>query len=249
LGYRGLKIMARKVLGIEDQRREFLLGAKAIYKAANKFCEKPADILGIDPSISSTGFALRKNGIIKTGKITQSTWGFSRLIHIEKELRKILENSNPFVAIEGYAMNAKWGREKAGEVGGVIRRLLYFKKRPLLVISPLTIKAWVKAKGKETVMLEILARYKVKIVDNDAADAFIIQEICHKAVLLSKEVAKSKIKTPKEVKDYLKEEGYKKNKELESLFRYQETSLFKIILSQWRDVEFFSIVNPREVIF
>jgi Holliday junction resolvasome RuvABC endonuclease subunit len=236
--------MAKKVRGVEEQRREFLIGSRAIYKAAANCCNGSSEILGIDPSSSSTGFAIKENEKILTGNIVPKTSGFSRLIYIEKELRKILENKTPFVAIEGYAMNAKWGREKAGELGGIIRRLLYFKKRPLLIISPLTIKAWVKAKGKDTIMLEILDRYKIKISNNDAADAFIIQEICHKAVLLSTEVAKSGIKTPDKIRLFLKNEEYKSNEELKDLYRYQENSLFKMIFSQGRFVEFFSFKKP-----
>jgi Holliday junction resolvasome RuvABC endonuclease subunit len=238
----------RKIIGVNDQRQEFCLGSKAICKAVNGFCNNPIEILGIDPSISSTGFAIRKNDIVSTGNISQKSYGFSRLINIEKKLRDTLEDLSPFVAIEGYAMNAKWGREKAGELGGIIRRLLFFKKRPLLVISPLTIKSWVKAKGKDTVMLEILDRYKVKISNNDAADAFIIQEICHKAVLLSQSVFESKIRKPEEVRLFLKNEDYKKIiPELESLFRYQEKSLFKLIFTQGRYVEFFSKTIGGEI--
>jgi hypothetical protein len=97
-------------------------------------------------------------------------------------------------------------------------------------------------------MLEILDRYKVKISNNDAADAFIIQEICHKAVLLSQSVFESKIRKPEEVRLFLKNEDYKKIiPELESLFRYQEKSLFKLIFTQGRYVEFFSKTIGGEI--
>ena len=233
--------MAKK-LGIKEQRKEFVKGAACIVNTTAKYCGSKVEVLGIDPARGSTGFALRrKSGKIITGNVTTpDLYGFSKVIKIELAIRRILKKSSPFVILEGYAMNSRWGREKAGELGGVIRRLLYFKKRPLLLVSPLTIKAWIKAKGKDQIMLEILDRYKVKISNSDAADAFVLQEIGHKALLLSKEVVASKVKTSEEVRLFLKEEEYKKEPELENLFRYQEQSLFNLLVSQGMNVEFFS---------
>jgi len=232
-----------KSLRIEERRFEFLFGAKCIYKLATEYCgmkNESCEILAIDPARGNTGYAFRdSDDEIKTGNIVPGTKGFSKVIYVEKKLRKLLEDSFPFVAIEGYAMNAKWGRELAGELGGVIRRLLYFKKRPLLVISPLTIKAWIKAKKKEQIMLEILDRYKVKISNSDAADAFVLQEICHKSILMSSAVVGSGISEPEDIRIFLKNEDYKLRKGLENLYRYQENSLFNLISSQGRNIGFF----------
>ena len=235
-----------KPKGVIEQRLAFIRGSKFIVRAVNKHCVDPIEILGIDPARGSTGWCYRNcGGIIKTGAIASSSYGFSRIIRIENQLRKMLNGKCPFVAIEGYAMNAKWGRELAGEVGGVIRRLLYYKHRPLLVISPLTIKAWVKAKSKDQVMLEILDQYKIKITNNDAADAFIIQEVGHKAVLMAQAVVKSKIKDPEEIRLFLKNKDYESTEGLKGLFRYQENSLFKMIYSQGSQVEFFLKAKPE----
>lgn len=239
--------MAKKNMGIESLRLEFLLGAKAIIKAAKAYCD--GSILGIDPARGSTGWAFRYlSKEIATGNISPNLIGFSKVIVIEKQLKEMLEKIKPFVAIEGYAMNARFGREAAGELGGVIRRLLYYRKRPLLVVSPLTIKAWIQAKGKDQIMLEILDRYGVKISNNDAADAFVLQEICHKALLMSEAVVKNKIAEPEEVRLFLKNEDYKKTSGLEKIFRYQEKSLFNLIVSQGQKVLFFQKVNYKSTI-
>ena len=241
--------MHKKPKGVIEQRNAFLRGCKCIYKAQKEYCGGGFGVLGIDPAINSTGFAFRKNQAsgIKTGAIKSSTYGFSRLIKIERVFRKILDQKNftPFVAIEGYAMNATWGREAAGELGGVIRRLLYFKKRPLLVISPLTLKAWVKAKKKENIMLEILDKFGVKISNSDAADAFILQDIAFRCLLLVHKAIKSKLSDPEDVRVFFKDAEYQEADGLEKLFKYQADSLFKIILSQGANVEIFSKVKPE----
>ena len=241
--------MPRKAKGIVEQRSLFLKGCKFIHKAQKKHCEGGFGILGIDPAINSTGYAFRKSQAsgVKTGTITSSTYGFSRLIKIETAFRKILDQKRfaPFVVIEGYAMNATWGREAAGELGGVIRRLLYFKKRPLLVVSPLTLKAWVKAKKKEHIMLEILDRFGVKISNSDAADAFILQDIGFRCLLMVHCVIKENLNDPEDVRVFFKGEEYKDTDGLEKLFKYQANSLFKIILNQGSYAEFFLKARPE----
>ena len=238
--------MANRPHGIEEQRLAFIEGSEFLVRAVKKYCDDPTEILGIDPARGSTGWAYRfKSGEIETGAIVPSGIGFSKIIKIEKQLREMIEELKPFIVIEGYAMNAKWGREAAGELGGVIRRLLYFKKRPLLAVAPLTIKAWIHAKKKDQIMLEILDQYKLKISNNDAADAFLLQEVGHKAILMAQAVVGSKIKDPEEIRLFLKDEEYKDfHSELEKLFRYQEGSLFRLIMNQGPKVEFFSKVKP-----
>lgn len=237
--------MGRKPKGVVEQREAFLAGCKFIVRALDNYCSDPFEVLSIDPARGGTGWCyLKKTGKIKTGVIVPPSWGFSRVITIEKKLRKILGNRKPFVVIEGYALNATFGRESAGELGGVIRRLLYYKKRPLIAVSPLTLKAWVKAKRKDQIMLEILDRYQVKILDNNAADAFILQEVCSKAILLAKSVVSSGIDSHTDVRLFLKNEDYKETKGLKKLFRYQESSLFRLIMNQGRNVEFFFKAPP-----
>ena len=235
----------KKIGGIEEQRKLFIEGAKFITRAAKAYCDERLEVLGIDPSTNSTGTAFhKKSGEIVTGVIASSTYGFSRYIKIEKVIRELLEDSFPFVAVEGYAHNAKWGREIAGELGGIIRRILYFKKRPLILVAPLVIKSWVRAKGKDQIMLEILDRYGIKISNSDAADAFVIQDVVYRAVLLAKDVIKNKLKDPNEVKAYLKNEEYKTVIGLNKLFKYQQTSLFRLIISQGPNCEFFLKEKP-----
>ena len=113
--------MAKKKMGIAEQREEFVIGCKFINKARRKYCYK-YDVLGIDPARGSTGFCVHSPDNykeLKVGVIVPDSIGFSKVITIEEGLRNLLGNISPFVSLEGYAHNARWGREKAGELGGV----------------------------------------------------------------------------------------------------------------------------------
>jgi len=237
--------MKNRPKGVKEQREFFLRGCDEITRVVEDYCDEDfPQVLGVDPARGSTGWALREKGDkITTGAIVSSSgMSFAKVIYIEKRLRKMLDKSTgPLIAIEGYAMNSRYGRELAGEIGGVLRRLFYYKKRPMLVISPLTIKAWIQAKKKEHIMLEILDKYKIKIANNDAADAFILQEIGHKTICMSKAVMDAGLTTADDVKSYLKNQVYKNNNKcLENLFRYQENSLFNLISNQGTNVKFFA---------
>jgi len=111
------------------------------------------NVLGLDPSLSATGWAvlqfnlegefkkLRGYGVIRAEKLRDA----ERLLFIETRIRLILLAFNPVLAcIEGYAYGFKKGqgryRESAGELGGVIRRLLYVYNISKQVIPPQSLK-------------------------------------------------------------------------------------------------------------
>lgn len=237
-----------KARGVVLQRRFFVTGANKINKAIQEDCSSPVEVFAIDPSITATGWAYRdEEDNIKTGVISQSTCGFSRLIKIERFIRKVLEQGSPFCFIEGYSFNSKFGREKAGELGGVIRRTLWYKKRPLLEIPPQTLKSWIKAKKKEQIMLEILSRYGVKISDNNAADAFVLQDIGRCLLELVSDFCKRNISDPEEVRLFFKEEDYKESGRLEKLFKYQANSIFNLVQSSGFKAQFYKKANPLNV--
>jgi len=227
-----------KKLSIYEQRESFVIGCKLIEQVRKTYCQEFLT-MGVDPSINSTGWAIRNSDIsVKVGTITAKSSGFSRLIRIERRLRKILDGISPFIGIEGYAYNKKYGREQAGELGGVIRRLFFFKKRPLLVISPLTVKAWVKAAKKNQILLEIYDQFKIKITNDDAADAFLLSEITRNALLLAHHVVTLKLDSDN-IKDYFGDCEYIEQKGLKKLLKYQASSLFRLILSHGKQVAFF----------
>ena len=232
-----------KKLGVMEQRELFVVGCKTIIEARDRWCGD--SVLGIDPARGATGISYLESDYMDIRSINcGDRWGFSKVILIEKQLRDLLKETAPFVGLEGYAHNAKWGREKAGELGGVLRRLLYYKQRPLVIISPLTVKAWVKAGKKQHIMLEILDRYDIKIADEDAADAFIISDIVRCMILMADHICKMRVQIPNNIRLYFKDHKYKKKKGLEKLFAYQALSLFNLIHRQGPYCVFFKKTNP-----
>ena len=237
--------MIMKPVGVKEQRLAFVERSKYILETLEQYCD-PGVIYGIDPARGSTGYAIRKKGgEIKTGAIVPKTYGFSKAMVVRSNLNVLIGQKRPLLALEGYAHNARFGREKAGELGGLIRSVLYIKKVPLLIVAPLTIKAWIKAKKKEHIMLEILDKYGIKIANQDAADAFVLQEIGHKFILMARSVASREFEDAEEIRLFLKNSIYKNDfKGLDKLFKYQEAQLFRLILSQGLNLQFFLRDNP-----
>ena len=238
----------KKVYNVNEQRQMFLDGCKNIEHLRKKY-GKGFNVLGIDPARSITGLAVRKDGkSARRGMIKPSSWGFSRMVVIEKVIKHQLDKGeNCFVGIEGYSYNSKWGREAAGELGGIIRRLLFRYKTPLLVISPLTVKAWIGASKKGNIMLEILDRYKIKIEDDNEADAFLLADITEKALMMAHFITNSKIKDTDDVRVCFRDELYKEYSYLENLFKYQAKGIFNLLFkSENIAIDFFRDTPPKE---
>lgn len=234
--------MSKKNRTVKELRLNFIKGCAEIDRCRKKYVDN-FSVLGIDPSRTSTGWAFRDISNENFGAIKPSTHGFSKVIYIEKELRSMLEKVKPFVCIEGYAYNARWGREGAGELGGVIRRLLYFKKCPLVAVAPKRLKSWIRAKSKGQIMLEILDQTGIKITDEDAADAFILADILYNALILADNICNiSKIKGEEEVRLYFKNKEYKES--LPKLKVYQAELLLRMIADNGESVMFFNKVSP-----
>lgn len=238
--------MSKKILGVNEQRQMFLNGCKEIERIRKEH-GKGFNVMGIDPARGITGIAVRKKGkSARRGIIRPRTWGFSRLLVIEKKIRHQLKKEEGlFIGLEGYAFNAKWGREAAGELGGVIRRILFLYKRPLLIISPLTVKAWIGASKKGNIMLEILDRYKVKIEDDNEADAFLLADIAEKTLMMANYIVKSDVKDTEDVRICFKDDLYKESPRLKNLFKYQARSLFNLIYKS-KYVDFFVSLSAEE---
>lgn len=241
-------ITKKKVYSIAEQRQMFLDGCDNIEYLRKKYV-KGFNVMGIDPARSITGLAIRKNGkSARRGRVKPKSWGFSRMVVIESVIKHQLKtNKDCFVGIEGYSYNSRWGREAAGELGGIIRRLLFRYKRPLLVISPLTVKAWIGASKKGNIMLEILDRYKVKIEDDNEADAFLIADITEKTLMMANYIVNSRIEDTEDVRICFKDEHYRDYPNLKNLFKYQAKGVFNLIFrSETVAIDFFRDTPPEE---
>lgn len=144
-------------------------------------------VLGIDPSLTSTGWAYRgPDGAPVTGRIdTGPLRGPWRLAYIQDRLTEILDRCNPtHVAYEDYAMGIGGGRGgfghtfHLGEAGGVMKSAIWRRGIDLILISPTIVKVVVvgrsgskkKPVGKKD-MMSALQKFNCHVAQNDEADA------------------------------------------------------------------------------
>jgi len=141
-------------------------------------------IVGLDMSLGAFGVCavntkkdMQMNQLIKV-----KTRGAERLANIRSQLKITLEQNNiKFAVIESYAYGKSVGRFfEIGELGGVIKHLLFIRNIPYILISPMTLKKWItgSVKGdKSAILLQIYKKYKVELNDNNLGDAFVLAQI------------------------------------------------------------------------
>lgn len=142
-------------------------------------------ILAFDLSLISTGYyILSENKPIKGGFLTSkggviksSLKEDARLYFIEQRIDLLLKTHKPdLVVIEGYSFGSR-GRAtfSSGELGGVIRLLLFRKKIPYLVVAPTSLKKFISGKGnssKDMMLLKTYKKYGIEFDNNNICDAF-----------------------------------------------------------------------------
>ncbi|MEW1675610.1 hypothetical protein AB0O47_20555 [Streptomyces noursei] len=90
------------------------------------------------------------------------------------------------VAMEGYALGAKFGRELAGELGAAVKlALLDDLHRPAcypLIVAPTKLKKYVTSKGtaaKAEMLLAVYKKWGVTYTDDNLADAYGLARAAH----------------------------------------------------------------------
>ncbi len=148
--------------------------------------------LGLDLSLTSSGvymhtpdakdyknFTKDKKFVIET----KEKRGVVRLKYIAAVLSDFLEEHGKptLIAIEGYAMGVRGGRSfDIGELGGVIRTLLYDRQIPFIVAPPTVLKKFLTGKGvadKSIILKEVFRQYGFDTPKHDIADAFVLSQI------------------------------------------------------------------------
>lgn len=142
------------------------------------------NVLGIDPSLTCTGFCyVDKLGEIHTGRImSRHLRGVQRLIYIRNCFDEIVKGqvlkSHPFtmVVYEGYSMGSRETRSySTGELGGLLKVFFLEHHLKLLLVPPTTLKKFVTTAGnapKEMVIDKIAEIWQYNIMQHDEADAF-----------------------------------------------------------------------------
>jgi len=138
-------------------------------------------ILGLDPSLSSTGYATVVDGYRTVGRLVpRQQTGVARLSWLRRQVIDLVDGDGiDLVAIEGYSMGSgrAGGTTHAhglGELGGVIRLALYDRSLPFADVPPASLKKFSTGKGnasKEQVLVEAVKRLGYPGSSNDEADA------------------------------------------------------------------------------
>lgn len=138
-------------------------------------------LIGLDLSLTSTGYSIGGN----TGSITSKMNGCPRLRDIRDSLHSLVQlNDINAAAIEGYAFSARNSQaHKIGELGGVIRLLLFENNIPYVEIPPTNRAKFATGRGnaaKSEVISSVSARtglvWSGKSAD-DECDAWLLEEM------------------------------------------------------------------------
>lgn len=145
-------------------------------------------MLGIDPSLTCTGMAYRgPNGLVTISVPTDKMRGAPRLAYIRRHVARILQEVKPsLVVLEGYSMGSSRGKSRLadlGELGGVLRLLLWENGHDYYVVPPASLKKAVTGKGRaeKPDMLIAMSRVFGNVFHNsdevDAAGLMLIGEL------------------------------------------------------------------------
>ena len=137
-------------------------------------------ILGIDPSLTSTGICVMSEDgeVLTTMAINSEFAGAKRLHDIKEQIKPIVKippSEKPITFIEGYSFGSKNGREVLGELGGMIRLLLYETGVLFVNVPPTTLKKYATGKGtgdKVAMAIGVIKGWGVDFPTTDQTDAY-----------------------------------------------------------------------------
>lgn len=134
--------------------------------------------VGLDLSLTATGYADGEGARVITCKKYK---GAERLSHFRNHLAYTFQDQEPgIVAVEGYAYDSHTaGSRSIGELGGVVRLLLWDMQIPWAEVPPTSLKKFATGKGNASKdqVLAAAVRLDPRIEDNNAADAFWLREM------------------------------------------------------------------------
>jgi Holliday junction resolvasome RuvABC endonuclease subunit len=141
-------------------------------------------ILAIDPGRTQPGMVTLNpinshNRNLEIQSLRPKLKGFSKVIEVEIWVRDMIKSFKdrhmPLVCfMEDYSFESEFGREKAGEMQGVILRLLWYNEIPVFKIAPSQVKAFIGVTSKELIIKEVLRKYKIDTKNSDEADAVVL---------------------------------------------------------------------------
>jgi len=148
-------------------------------------------IIGLDLSLCNTGWVVLNNlgVVVDFGTITPKKLRMAnRLYYIMCNIKKILKVYKPDVAIiEGYAYSPNANMAfSIGELGGVIKVILYVNKIQYIIAAPKTVKKFFTGNGNAS--KDLMKKYAKKDWNNEfntehEVDAYAMALLGHFAVV------------------------------------------------------------------
>lgn len=143
---------------------------------------QPDSVIGIDPSLEHTGYAIWTPKEQRLGLIEPAPRkGLERLLFLRNMVLALLSRlkadgyTKPYILLEDYAYSARGQAAiSLGEFGGVLRLALYEWDVPFSVIPPTQAKKFVTGKGvaqKSVILKEVYKRWNLDVDDDNIADA------------------------------------------------------------------------------
>jgi crossover junction endodeoxyribonuclease RuvC len=162
--------------------------------------EKLKNVLGLDPSLSSTGLIVLNSVGEKLYEIslkTKKLRGMERLKFIKDHLLMVIKKYEiEDVCIESYAFGVRQSRSKfnLGELGGIIRLTLHEQGVQYIDVAPPTLKKYVTGYGNadKIMMVEAVSkRWNIDFgKDADKADAYGLAKLAVELFLENKDLKK-----------------------------------------------------------
>lgn len=135
--------------------------------------------VGIDPGLTATGWAT-PDGL--SGVIESKLLGVARLDDIARRVVQLLNGGGPvvLVAIEGYSFGARQMAHQMGELGGVLRLMMWRNDVPFVDVAPTALKKFAGERGnlkKDEVRLAVFKRWGREFKTEHEVDAFVLAKI------------------------------------------------------------------------
>lgn len=138
------------------------------------------NVLGLDLSLTCTGYSLDRPAGLHVGTLTTRLRGCDRLTWLRTEIVALAEQAD-LAVIEGYSFNSRSSQAHAlGELGGVVRVALHERGIAYVDVPPAIVKKYATGKGnagKELVLVEAVKRLGYAGSSNDEADALWLHAI------------------------------------------------------------------------
>lgn len=141
-------------------------------------------VAGVDQSYTGFGFSIDAEAKKKNFPASKYDTEAARLAAIRDWFAEWLEiqvhGGLDLVTMEGYASAAKFGREMAGELGGVVKLAVHdVTGMAPLIVPPNSLKKFVLGKaisGKNVMLLGVFKKWGAEFSNDNQADAYALEQ-------------------------------------------------------------------------